>query len=132
MRNAYPKRCSLPGVTVVQGVWTGGGAGAACTKAAADHSEGIASVAYNSATGKYLVTFTDVGQQIVGGSVEVYRRTSDEPMVGNLVRGGYSRSAKTVEFTVHEMLDATCNLTDLLTTDQVCITVEFSNFAPDA
>lgn len=126
-------KTSLPGVRKVQGVWTGGGAAANCTKASGDLSQGISSVAYNAATGKYKITFTDVGQQIVGGSVEVMRAiATTTPMVANIGRATFSRSAKTVEFYVTQLSAATNPLTDLLTTDKVCINIEFGSVGPNS
>lgn len=129
MRNAFPKRTTVPGLTQVQGVWTGGGAAANCSKAAADHNEGIASIAYNAATGLYLVTFTDVGQQLVYASCEVAGLTTVAPVKASVIRGSYSRSAKTCQV---EFYDHAGALIDLLTTDKVMCKFEFSNFAPDA
>lgn len=130
MRQAYAKRSTLPGVTQIQGVWTGGGAAADCTKEDEDHSDGISALEYNSATGKYLLTLTDVGQQIVAGRVDVMRTTGDEPIEAVILRSTYDRVAKTVEVEFWEVTTAAA-LVDVLTTDKLCITLEVSSFAPD-
>ena len=129
MRQAYPIRSTAGGLTRMQGVWTGGGAAANCSRAAADHNKGISSVAYNGATGKYLVTFTDVGQQIVYADAQVSGLTGVAKVVCNVLRGSYDRTAKTVqvEFWKHDG-----SLIDLLTTDKVMFVFETAQNAPDA
>lgn len=110
----------------VGGVWTGGGAAASCTQSSADWNRGIASVAYNAATGKYLVTFTDCGEQILPGSkVEVCRAAAAAPLLANIVRGSYDASAKTVEIEVWDV-DSTAALTDLAATDKLLLSFHFS------
>jgi hypothetical protein len=126
--NAFPVRSTSPDTVKVQGVWTGGGAAADCTHDAADHSHGIASVKYDSATGKYKITFVDVGQQIVGGDIKVCRAAaSGAHLVTNIVRSTLSTSEKTVEF---EVSDLSNTLTDLLTTDKILVNVEFAKNGP--
>ncbi len=125
--NATPVRSTIPGVYKVQGVWTGGGAATDCTHAAADWSKGITSVTYNSATGKYLITFTDVGQQIVGHNIRVCGATTVDPVAVQLIRGSLSTSAKTVQV---EFSDLAGGLLDLLSTDKLLIEVDFVNSAP--
>lgn len=125
--NSTPVTSTLPGVQKVQGVWTGGGAGTSCTHAAADWSRGIASLAYNAAAGKYLLTFTDCGQQIVGHNIRVCGLTGVDPVTVNLLRGTFSSSAKTVQV---EFSDLGGTLIDLLTTDKVLVEVDFVRYAP--
>jgi hypothetical protein len=125
--NASCVRSTIPGVHKVQGVWTGGGAATSCTHVATDWSRGIASLAYNAATGKYLLTFTDGGQQIVGHNIRVCGLTGVDPVTVNLLRGTYSTSAKTVQV---EFSDLSGALIDLLATDKVLIDVDFTRAAP--
>lgn len=125
--NATEVRSTLPGVHKVQGVWTGGGAAQNCTHVAADWSRGVASLDYNGATGKYLLTFTDVGQQIVGHNIRVCGQTGEDPVEVNLLRGTFSTTTKSVEV---EFSDLTGALLDLLSTDKVLIDVDFVRFAP--
>lgn len=125
--NAFPIRSTIPDTVKVQGVWTGGGAGQDCTHVAADWNRGVASVVYNSATGKYLMTFMDVGQQIVGHNIRVCGLTGVDPVVVNLLIGTFSTSAKTVEV---EFSDLAGTLIDLLTTDKLLVDVEFAKNGP--
>lgn len=128
MRQAYPIRSTVSGITRLQGVWTGGGAAADCTKEDEDHNEGIAAIEYNAATGKYLVTFNDVGQQLVYASCEVAGATTEPPVKANVLRGTYDRAEKTVEV---EFYKHDGSLIDLLTTDKVMCVFEMSSYAPD-
>ena len=125
--NAFPLKSNLPDLVQVIGVWTGGGAATNCTKAAADWSRGITSLNYNAATGKYLITFTDVGQQIVSHSIAVCGLTTVDMVSVNLIRGSFSISAKTCEV---EFSDLAGILLDLLTTDKILINVTFAKNAP--
>ena len=95
---AYPVRASIPDLFEVRGVWTGGGAAADMTKEEEDWSRGIASVAYNAATGKYLVTFVDVGQQLVDAEAKVLRDGSgDDHIPGVVIWDSLDLDAKTIE-----------------------------------
>lgn len=116
----------------VCGVWTGGGAAANCTHNSADHSAGITRVAYNSATGKYYITVTEWGQQLLPGShIEIHRQAGAAPLVANLIRtitvasGGGSAD---INFEVWDV--ATPSLTDLATTDKVAINLVFAKTKP--
>src|SRR5260370_12602750 len=115
--NAYPVRGSVPDVVRVQGVWTGGGGAADMTKAAADQNRGIVSVKYHASTGIYTVTFLDVGNQLVAAKADVFRPTTVAPVQGNVVRGSFSQSAKTVDVEFCDL--ATPSVIDLATTDTV-------------
>jgi hypothetical protein len=111
-------------------VWTGGGAAADCTNASGDLSKGIASLKYHAATGIYTLTFTDVGQQIVGDNIKVCGLTTVRPVLAKIIRGSFSRSAKTVDVEFY-----TCDtgaLIDLLTTDKVMISVDMATVGPDS
>lgn len=129
--NAYPVRSIIPDTKRVQGVWTGGGAAANCTQSSSDWSKGIASVNYNAATGKYKITFRDVGQQIVGGKIEVCRAAAAAPLLAVINRATFSIANKTVDFEVWDV-DAGSALTDLATTDKLLIDIQFATRAPDA
>lgn len=110
----------------VGGVWTGAGAAASCTQVSTDWNRGIASVAYNAATGKYLVTFYDCGQQILPGTdVKVCRAAGAAPLLVNVVLSTYSATAKTVEIEVWDV-DSTAVLTDLAATDKLLLSFHFS------
>lgn len=113
--NSYPDRCSIPNTDIMRGVWTGGGVGANCTKAATDWSRGIKSVVWT-ATGKYTITFVDSGQQIVGGEPGICSAAGAAKKFINVLRSTYSASAKTVQV---EIQIAAGTLTDLAVTDQV-------------
>lgn len=126
--NTSPYRSTIPGIDCVQGVWTGGGAAANCTRAAGDWNRGIASVNYNAATGKYLVTFIDVGTQIVWGRCEVMGAAGAAGKQVNVVRSTFNATAKTVQIEVWDT--ATPSLVDLAATDKLCLKFEFSKNNP--
>lgn len=127
--NAFPRRSTIPDTVSVQGVWTGGGAAANCTKATGDWNRGIASVNYNAATGKYKITLVDVGQQIVKFSAHVTSATGAGPIFMNMVTAGFSSSAKTVDVEVN---DGGGTLTDLATTNKIHLEIVFAKNGPDA
>ena len=126
--NAFPVRSSVPDTIRVQGVWTGGGAAADCTHAAADFSRGISSIAYTAATGCYTITFTDVGQQIVGWKITTGQQTGVNPLAFCLRNGTFSATTKSVIFEVSASDSGT--LTDLLTTDKLYVEFEFATSPP--
>ena len=132
--NSFPVRSTVPDTVRVQGVWTGGGAAANCTKAAADWNRGIASVNYNAATGKYKITFVDVGQQIVYAHVECFSTTGVLTKDVAVIRGSFSVSAKTYEIEIRTKATdvAAAALVDLITTFGLMITFEFAKNGPDA
>ena len=122
---AYPIKASIPGLRLVCGKWTGGGAAADMTVASGDWSEGIASVEYNGATGKYLVTFEEVGQQIVHMDAKVHRPTTgDDPIVANIQFDSFDRSAMTIE------VEFGATLADIDTDEKVTFFVVFATVAP--
>ncbi len=125
--NAYPSRTSVPGLQKVQGVWTGGGAAADATHSAGDWSKGIASVVYT-ATGKYTIAFTDVGQQIVGHKITFGQATGVNPLSYIVVNGSFSTTTKSVD--VEFSASDSGTLTDLLVTDKLYIEFEFAKQAP--
>lgn len=126
--NAYTQRSTIPGATEVGGVWTGGGAAADMTNdETTAWNRGIVSVAYNAATGKYLMTFTDVGQQVIGFSACVASATGDGPLFITPVKGSLSTSAKTLAV---ECNDGSGTLTDLPATAEVQFNVKFAQQKP--
>lgn len=128
--NASVVRSTVPDQTEVRGVWTGGGAAANCTKASADASKGIASINYNAATGKYRITFTDVGQQVLDATVNVTRAAGAAPISCNVVRGSFSAANKTLDFEAWAVSAGAHALIDLLTTDKAMVTVVFTKNSP--
>lgn len=116
----------------VAGVWTGGGAAADCTHTSTDHSQGITSVAYNAATGKYLITLSQWGQQLLpGSSITVHRAAGAAPLVVNLIRTitvASDNQSATIAFEVWDM--ATPSLIALATTDKVLISLVFARTKP--
>ena len=124
---AYPIRANIPGLRMVCGKWTGGGAAAAMAVASGDWNDGIASVAYNAATGKYLVTFQEVGQQIVHMDVKVHRPTSgDDPLPVNVLLTSFDHSEMTVQ------IEVGATLTDVDTDEKVTFFVVFANVKPNS
>lgn len=120
--NASPVRSNIPKHEVC-GVWTGGGAASALTRTSTDWSYGISGVAYNAATGKYRISLTESGQQLLPGSkIEICRQAGDAPLVANIVRS--SLDSDSVDFEVWDV--ATPTLTDLATTDKVLINLVFA------
>lgn len=122
--NAFPVRSTVPDTVRVQGTWTGGGAAADCTVTAGDWNRGIESFKYNSATGKYKITFRDCGQQIIDYSLKVEGDTGVDPVHASVIAGTFSSSAKTVE------VEFGATLIDLLTTNKIHVTFEFAKNAP--
>ncbi len=123
---AYPVKANIPGLRFVVGKWTGGGAAADMTVASGDWNDGIASVAYNAATGKYLVTFEEVGQQIVHCDAKVHRPTTgDDPIVSNIQLDSFDRSAMTIE------VEFGATLADIDTDEKVTFLFVFATVAPD-
>ncbi len=126
--NGSPDRSNIESFTI-KGVWTGGGAAADCTHTYTDWSKNISSVAYNAATGKYIITTTDGGYQLLPGShVEVTSATTDVPVFAKLIADSWSSSAKTVEFYAYTL--ATPTLVDLRTGDKVLISLCFAKTSP--
>ncbi len=128
--NASPERSVIPDTVHVRGVWTGGGAATDCSHVATDWSRGIASIAYTSATGCYTITFTDVGQQVIGFHIGSGQQTGVNPLAFAYRNGTFSAVTKTLIFEVSASDSGT--LTDLLTTDKLFIDIVFSKQAPPA
>lgn len=126
MGNGYVKRSVAPDLQAAQGIWTGGGAAANCTRASGDPNFGIASVNYNAATGKYLITFVDTGIKPIKADVKIHRAAAGVPRHAVVTLGSFSQSAKTLPFEVWENQVGVDTLVDLATTDKVEICVEFT------
>lgn len=127
----YPSaKCSVPDLQQVVGVWTGAGGTDDCTHDSDDWSKGIASVEYNSSTGHYLITFTEVpGQQIVAHNCRVCVPTTETETRVNVVRSTYDSDAKTVEIEVWDSA-ATPALVALETDEKLLIDITFAKYAP--
>ena len=124
---AYPIRASVPDLYEVFGKWTGGGAAEDMTLEDGDWSKGIASVEYNGATGKYLVTFTAVGEQLVHADAKVHRPTSgDDPIVSNILIDTLDRDAMTVE------VEFGATLADIDTDEKVTFHFVWARQAPQS
>jgi hypothetical protein len=128
MGQAYVAKATFPDTIRVLGKWTGGGAAAAMTKAAADPSRGIASIAYNAATGKYLITFVDVGSAIVAYNITCASTTGVLPKDCNLILGSFSQATKSVQLEVWTRATdlAAAALVDLLNTFTIQIDITFT------
>lgn len=106
---------------------TGGGAAANMTIAS---GSGIASVAYNAATGKYLVTLnqiptTTTGATLIGAHGTILGATGDNPDAAsvNIVKGSYSSAAGTIQVEIFNAVTGTVALADLATTKQLSLTL---------
>ena len=119
--NAYPKRVLEPNLRTVSGVFTG----AAAANMVKVTGKGITSLAYNAATGKFLLNFTDVGVEIRGWRIHVGANTGVAPPVGSLVLGSFSASAKTCQVEFWDM--AAPSLSNPQSTMKVYVEVDFSD-----
>ncbi len=101
----------------VIGAWLGGGTSADCTR---QSGRGITSVAYNSATGQYKITFREVGKVYLGAlfSVQGAAGAATSFIARPTV---YSASGKTLTFDVTDLATPTNH--DLATTEVVTIAV---------
>lgn len=123
--NSFPVRSVVPDTVKVQGVWTGGGNGADCTHDAADWNRGIESVKYDAGDGDgvYTIKFVDVGQQIVGFSVNECKEALATPRVWSLDLSSWDSAAKTVKAVASTGGGAA-------TTSKLLISVEFTKNGP--
>lgn len=114
---------------IVSGVWKGGGAATDMTKGVVGTdpgtSKGITSVKYNAATGKYRITFDNVGKVLLGLHVQVFTAAATAAGVRVANVNAYSSSNKTADFIVCDT--ATPTATDLSTSDYVLITGVWSD-----
>lgn len=126
--NLYPVRANAPSMYTAHGVYTGGGAAANCTKTTGAVQGGVASVNYNAATGKYRITFVDVGQQILQFRATVGRADAAVPLFVIPIHSSFNRGNKTLDINVR----TEAALTDLAATDQIQIEVDFTNIGPNS
>ena len=129
--NASVVRSTVPDQTEVRGVWTGGGAATDCSRATGDANKGIISFKYNAATGKYRVTLTDVGQQILDATCNVSRVSGSIPLSANVIRGSLNVANKTVDIEFWSVAAGAHTLTDLAATDKVLVTIVFTKNQPN-
>jgi transcription elongation factor len=92
------------------GLWTTAGA----ANMTADYSDGIKSIAYNSAAGKFLVTFVGRPGKLISCYGQAHAVTGTGPLVVNCVVSTYTTSAEdaTVQIEFWEQSDADDALTD--------------------
>jgi hypothetical protein len=118
----FPVKSRTSGVVLVAGRWTGGGAAANCTKAA---GRGIASVNYNSATGKYLVTFEDTFGQLVAFTATCGNASGTTTHnTASYDIANWSASAGTMPICISDVASPT--LQDLATTEEISIIAVFA------
>ncbi len=119
----YPVRGRSTKMVIVAARFTGGGAATDCTKAA---GRGIASVAYNSATGKYLVTFEDLFGTLLAFHVTCGNASGTTTHnTASYDIANYSSTAGTMPICISDVASPT--LQDLLTTEEISITAIFAD-----
>ncbi len=120
-----PVRSRMPKLKGVMGRWLGGGAASNMTKVA---GRGISSVAYNSATGAYLITFEETHPQLVAISIQCGTAgTTSAQNVCNYQPADYSATAGTLPIFITDV--ATPTAQDLLTTEEISIVAWFADTA---
>lgn len=115
----------------VEGVWKGAGDANMTQDSATYWGRGIASVNYNAAAGKFIITLQEQvgGQQLLPGShVTVHRAAGAAPLVCNIVADSWSASARTINVEFWDV--ATPSLTSPATTDRVHVHLAFSKQKP--
>lgn len=110
---AYVPRMLMNGLVYSYNQFAGGGAAADCTTSVNDGQ--ISSVAYNASTGKYLVTFANVGAKTTPVAINVSAFGATAKL--NVKLDAYSASNKTLVLWIY----ADTTLADLATTDFLCI-----------
>jgi hypothetical protein len=104
--------------------WLGGGAAADCTKISKASGKNIASIAYAAATGKYTITFRNVGAQWLGLHASVAAAAgAATAFVAFEIVGSYSATAKTVQIQVSDVATPTAH--DLAATENLIIDAEW-------
>lgn len=120
--NKWPPHHLENSVAAISGIATGGGAAADMTITAG--CRGITSIAYNAATGAYLITFAEVGANFLGAWFSVLSATGTttayvaHPVV-------YSAANKTLSIYVSDIATPTAH--DLSTSEQLMIRVEWAD-----
>ncbi len=123
-QSKWPAKHTQVGVVTSWARFAGGGAAADCTRVASSGGRNVASVAYNSATGTYKITFREVGEVFLGATFHVMAATGAatsfiaRPTV-------YSASGKTLTFDVTDLATPTNH--DLATTEQIWITASWAD-----
>lgn len=92
----------------VHGRWLGAGGTNNCTKVS---GVGISSVNYNAATGKYIITFSNVGATYLGCVLTVQNAADTNTGMKVAVPVAYSASAKTLTIDVADLDKALTALT---------------------
>jgi len=122
-RNKYRGTAALiPNTVRVTGRWAGGGAASDCTKV---KSAGITSVAYNAATGAYKITFDNVGEVFLGGTIQVHSTAGTTATARVVNTQAYSSTNRTLTIFVVDV--ATPTAKDLATTEELWIDVVFAD-----
>lgn len=108
-----PMRGLSPNMVWVVARFTGGGGAADMTKV---YGRGVDSVKYNSATGAYKITFTNVGEYFLGGQMTALSAgsTSAQKVVNPVA---YSSTDKTLTIFITDV--ATPTAKDLATTEEL-------------
>lgn len=106
--------------------WQGGGAAADMTKVSKAAGRNIASIAYAAATGKYTITFRNVGAQWLGlqGTVAKAAGAAGQKLV-NEIAGSYSSTTKSVQIQITDV--ATPTAADLANTEFLNLACEWSD-----
>ncbi len=121
----YPVKSRSSKVVIVTGRWLGGGAATDCTKVT---GRGISSVAYNAATGKYLVTFEDLNGTLLAFHVTCGNASGTTTHnTASYDAANYSATAGTMPICISDV--ATPTLQDLATTEEISITAIFADTA---
>ena len=110
---AYVPRFLMNGIVHSYNLYAGGGAAADCAKSVGDGQ--IASVVYNASTGKYLITYNNVGAKTTPVAVNISAFGATAKL--NVKLDAYSATNKTLVFWIY----ADTTLADLATTDFVSI-----------
>lgn len=112
---AYQDRCLMNGITRSYNLWAGGGGTGNCTSVVADGQ--IASINYTASTGKYTITFANVGAQAtpVAINIAAFGATAKQ----RVELDAYSSTNKTLVIWTY----TAGSLGDLATTDFLAIEV---------
>lgn len=92
-QTSYPVDAAASSTLLVSGRWSAPGGTGNLTKLA---GRGISSVNYNSATGKYIITFSNVGATFLGCFFSVLNVTDTAAAAKVVNSVAYSASAKTL------------------------------------
>lgn len=112
-RTVFDPKDTIPNVRRVVTRWTGGGAATDMTRT---KGFGIKSIAYNSATGAYIITFLHVGEVFLGGKMTVLAAgTTAAAKVANPV--AYNATNKTLTIFIVDV--ATPTAKDLTTSEEL-------------